>query len=482
MKTLQVKWAILLALSIFVCFFATLNLYNSPGVWLDEGVFIEAALNLSRFGELATQIAPHEFISAGFVTVGYPVIAPVAASFFLFGEGLLEARWVAVLYIFLVVAAGYFFLTKVSRSRDALLGTLLFATSPSLYGLGKNVLGEVPGTAWLLLALYFFYEMERRPGKILPVLFAGGMIGLTLVSKPTFLPLIFAVCVVLAVRRNVLHITLLRAVSFFAPLAGLFTLWVVTQFRGDSLKGVISHYSNPQSVNFFDAVWKNIVDALTNGTTLLVIVCGIAWLSALIIQKRNQQHISAAELLGFIFFITLSAAYLQSAGYYRYFFPIQALGLLLLPYNARIIWDQFGTPRLAGGISLVLMCLVLFQIYTLSFHSWIANSYTSTRTRLLHGVLSNLDPQSSVLLYHAPELAILIPQHQYAQYLDIAPNIQKGIDNKQRVSEGSFDIVIAPQALVVRDKALFKYYIPAADIDRYVILSHEGLALPVQEL
>src|ERR1051326_6513130 len=75
------------------------KLSDSPGIWYDEGYYFQLAVNVVHYGREVIQLAPHEFMSAWSITVGYPLIYPVALSMKLFGIGVLQARVPMALFI-----------------------------------------------------------------------------------------------------------------------------------------------------------------------------------------------------------------------------------------------------------------------------------------------------------------------------------------------------------------------------------------------
>src|SRR3989344_6541436 len=108
-REFPVKFEVLfvVALFLFVTFAAAYRLTESPATWYDEGYLLQSSKNLALYGKQGLQTAPGVFASTATVSSGFPILAPVALSFKLFGIGLLQARLVMVLYILAFCGAVY---------------------------------------------------------------------------------------------------------------------------------------------------------------------------------------------------------------------------------------------------------------------------------------------------------------------------------------------------------------------------------------
>ena len=175
------KLEILLIIVLFSlgAFFTFYKLSESPPTWMDEGLITQTSRNLAMQGRYAIQTAPGEFISPGIISTSYPVTFPIALSYELFGVGILQGRIVMAFYILFFFALAYLLIRKHYGVKVALLSLSLLVTFGPVYGHGKNVLGEVPGLAWLLFGLLLFDRW-----------WAGFLFGLCLVTKPIFILLL----------------------------------------------------------------------------------------------------------------------------------------------------------------------------------------------------------------------------------------------------------------------------------------------------
>ena len=130
------------------------NLEHNPPLSYDEGYVLQAPHNLLTRGFYGTWAKSWNLPFDTYTSTGPTVLLPVAASFAIFGEGVVQARMVVVIYGALAAAAGYA-LFRLTLSRGlAFLAALLL--SLSLYPYQRSVLGEVPGLFWLLLGCWLW--------------------------------------------------------------------------------------------------------------------------------------------------------------------------------------------------------------------------------------------------------------------------------------------------------------------------------------
>jgi len=158
-----------IALFIGATFLSVYKLTESPPTWMDEGIKINSARVWSETGHAGLQIAPGIDSSANILTTDYPVIAPIALTFKLFGVGLLQARSVMVAYLILFFLLAFTLIRRyliIKSDKNAKLLSLcafaLIISFAPIYGDGKNVLGELPGLVFLMAFLFFAYTVSDR--------------------------------------------------------------------------------------------------------------------------------------------------------------------------------------------------------------------------------------------------------------------------------------------------------------------------------
>jgi 4-amino-4-deoxy-L-arabinose transferase-like glycosyltransferase len=463
-------WAGIVGIFLITISYSSYRLTESPPTWFDEGIYIQVAQSLAEQGGQAIQTAPGVYVGTGHVTGGYPFLAPVALSLKLFGQSLFAARLPMVVFIVLCVAAAWALLYRLFGWRDALWGTLLLATFPLLYGNGKNVLGEVPGMFYTLLALYFLWQIEAHQfrGAKWYVL-AGLCIGLAAATKPIFFLLPAAVGVIFLLRIRTIPLYWkgigLAVLATLAPLA----LWTYLQFGGgDSSASILFHYANPYAeTSLFHTPGQNVVRFFTEATPLYAAGLFGVWMLSLVMRWYRKVSIPNAELVAFVFSLLILLAYLRTAGWYRYFFEAMLLALIFLPHSLRSIASKVSwlIPVLVGG-------LALMQLYQLNFSSWVADHYQSTQTQELESYFGS-HTLEGVLIFNAPEAVPFLRTDQYYQYFDIEPTgaLAYGKENLTLLVQGVPSMVLLSPAEYEKQKKLFERYTKSDAVGGYFLLT-----------
>jgi 4-amino-4-deoxy-L-arabinose transferase-like glycosyltransferase len=434
------------------------------------------AKNFAESGKQTLQVAPGIFAAASYVTVGYPLTAPVGLSYKLFGHGVPQGRSVMVLFLLGFVVAAYFLTRKLFGKDIAMWTVLLLATFPMLYGNGKAVLGEVPALFFLVLTLITLFQLEKHAYRGWHrYVFVGLVAGLCAATKMFFVLFIFALFVTCLLNIRSIRLTwsgfAMGLLALVAPLA----LWVYFQFGTDaSIQSVVSYYTNPYSVeNIPLHMLQNAKRFITETTPFFTFVLMSFWGISLFI-RRKKQRISSVEVSGFVFCILVILSYLRLEGWYRYLFPATIVSLIFLPNSLFSIYNFFKERfSLPGQVIFVLygvlLLLVAGQLYESLFTSYVAQHYSSTRTATVENYLSTLG-NTSVFLYNTPELAIMLPSKNYYQYLTPLPEITIGEESFAALEAGVPDIVIVTSELYTSSDPQFRAYRATRAVDRYTIL------------
>ena len=215
---------------LLVYFFVFHNLTRFPTPWFDEGSHLHVPKTLVRFGEYA------DISSDGFryygptIGVGPTVMLPIAAVFKLFGVGLLQARLVMALYLLAAVYTFYRLTEHLSGKWVAWIALALLISSRSVLFLeyGRQVLGEVPGFFFLILALYlWFSKWNENDWKRLSLI--GLFFGLAMITKYQYL-LFLAPTLILSWGLDIFYYKTSTHRNFLIPgivAAGSFGIWQV---------------------------------------------------------------------------------------------------------------------------------------------------------------------------------------------------------------------------------------------------------------
>jgi hypothetical protein len=169
-------------------FFAFWRLTDFPATWFDEGSHLHVPKTLVEQGVYADVSSEGYRYYGPTLGVGPTVMVPIAASFSLFGVGLLQARLVMVGYLFAALMLFFLLARQLAEWRTALVATLLMAFAPALafFETGRQVLGEVPALAFLCAGLLLWFARWER-ARTWELLLAGALMGLSAVTKYQFL-------------------------------------------------------------------------------------------------------------------------------------------------------------------------------------------------------------------------------------------------------------------------------------------------------
>lgn len=184
-KWLLVKLFIAMMVLGFLVFY---RLTDFPVTWFDEGSHLHVPKTLVQHGVYADISSDGYRYFGPTVGVGPTVLLPIAGVFKLFGIGLFQARVVMALYLLVAVAAFYALGYVLGGKHLALVAVSLLLVTPGIAFLayGRQVLGEVPGLAFMLIALWLWFRDWGRPhwGYLLVV---GLGFGLAMVTKNQYL-------------------------------------------------------------------------------------------------------------------------------------------------------------------------------------------------------------------------------------------------------------------------------------------------------
>lgn len=479
------KHFFLIFLLSFASFFATYRISESPPVWYDEGVYQQIALNLSRTGIFAVQIAPDDMIPPGIITIGYPLVYPVSLLFDWFGESVESARVVMALFIVAMILVSFMFIRTLSGFAAGALASVLVVSFPALYGNGKSMLGEIPGLFFLFSFLFFAYRAEQTDYRKTIFYILGGLaLGLCVATKPLFILLLPAILLATLFmhKRIVFYWRRIAcgAVAFSAPMA----VWLVTQFGvRDSFFDILVQYLNPyvfQVGNLSDVVTENFLRLFTETSPIYFSMLFLIWVVAIVLRilKPSVGRISFAETVVFLYAIFVVLAYLRTAGWYRYFFTANIIALLFSPQSFLVIMYAIyeKVPRLRWlhpTATLIIATALLFGVhfYKLLFDSFVARSYHDTNTATYERYFSTLDSQKSIFVYDVPEVVIFLPTRNYYQIFKFGRTI--GEEKIIEIERGTPDIIIVGRQAAKDEKELFSLYQEKDSLMKIVILERK---------
>jgi 4-amino-4-deoxy-L-arabinose transferase-like glycosyltransferase len=215
------------------------NLTRFPAPWFDEGSHLHVPKTLAQYGVYA------DISSEGFryygptIGVGPTVMLPIAGVFKLFGIGLLQARIVMALYLLAAIFVFYRLVEHLTGKLTAWIALALLLSSRSVLILeyGRQLLGEVPGFFFILLALYLWFSTwNENNWKRLSLI--GLLFGLAMITKYQYL-LFLAPTLILSWLLDILYYKTASHRYFLIPgiiAAGSFGIWqlLTLQYLGPS--------------------------------------------------------------------------------------------------------------------------------------------------------------------------------------------------------------------------------------------------------
>lgn len=363
-----------------------INLPYAPITWFDEGSHLHVPKTLVRHGVYADISSEGYRYYGPTVGVGPTVMLPIALAFRLFGVGLLQGRLVIVAYALVALAAFFALARGLHGRRVALLGlTLLLASRTAtltgfgqyhrqfdgLLDYGRQVLGEVPGTAFLLLGALAWLAALRAeggrptasssPGRRWPVLggpwalslLSGLGFGLALVTKNQFVLIIPPALALLALLDWRYYRAATWRLRLAPPLVACacFALWTLVQLQflgpGSFMENVRqTRQAAGGAIFVFDLgatlrAGRHLLRPGLYGGLLVPALAYALWRA----RRRDAQGLAEA-LIALLIGLWLCWFVGASLGWARYAFPAVAFSALTV---ARMLADLIGWLGRRGG-------------------------------------------------------------------------------------------------------------------------------------
>lgn len=427
---------LLFALALFLSLY---HLEDSPRTWFDEGIYLHIGKMIATYGSFAIQIAPSNFHDISLISVGYPLLLPLALVFKIFGASLLAGRLLMVGFILGFLCAAYLFVKSYAGRRHALITLALLVLFSPLYGNGKNVLGEIPGLMYLSFASYFLFKAEKSLWRFRDVLLSGLFFGLTISTKPTFLPLLPALFVAYLIHRALkkppFRITLRSIVTFSLSLLLPLSVWLYSQFNWSiSVRDIFRDYFSPAGnpnpwINAPHNLWVLVSEATPLHFLLLFLIVVIAY-----VLRWRTRTVAETVLVFFSVFIFIN--FFKMPAWYRYFFLAHIPMIMLFSESIFLIIERI-IPRkkimVCGGVLLILVGLQTVRLAQ-NFDRFYYPAWREMRDHVLAST------SKKVLYFNVSEGAFFSPNNEYGQVLHFRPGLQYGNENLARLPD--FDEII----------------------------------------
>ncbi|WP_129674411.1 glycosyltransferase family 39 protein [Candidatus Chloroploca sp. Khr17] len=418
LKLLAQRWEqiALVALVILVLFLAFVNLPYAPRTWFDEGSHLHVPKTLVNYGVYA------DISSEGFryfgptIGVGPTVMLPVALAFQLGGVGLVQARLVIVLYMAIALLALFLLARRLHGLRIALLTLVLILASRTLrfegmVEYGRQVLGEVPGIAFLSLGLLAYVQGILRPAHATRyALLAGAAFGLALVTKNQFVLIVPPTLALLAL----LDWRYFRVGNWWLRLAppamavAAFGAWMVIMLTFFGPDGFAANYAKTRQAAG-GAIFVFEFEASRRAVVYLIQVYGGLLIPGLLYSLwrcRQRTPQALAELAPTLMACLWIAWFVVSLGWARYAFPAVILGSLAVARLAADTIQMLHARRLTWPTRAAVAYLGLIILIPLSLTIRTLLSPDDSTHRMAAYLNANI-PQNIVIETWEPEIGVL---------------------------------------------------------------------------
>lgn len=348
-------WILGLLLLYFLVFH---NLTRFPAPWFDEGSHLHVPKTLVQYGVYA------DISSEGFryygptIGVGPTVMLPIAAAFKLFGIGLLQARLVMALYLLAAIYMFYRLVETLTGKWVAWIALALILSSRSVLFLeyGRQLLGEVPGFFFILLALYlWFSRWDENDWKRLALI--GLLFGLAMITKYQYL-LFLAPALILSWMLDIFYYKTSTHRNFLIPgiaAAGSFGIWqlLTLQYLGPStaLENLALLRASAEGAAFNFSLTQ--VDANFAELTARAVYLGAvfpAFLYGLLISLPRTREGQKWSVLFLLAALNLLWFVVASIGWIRYAFLGLALSSIFIARLFSALTDGFRFDWSAGWL------------------------------------------------------------------------------------------------------------------------------------
>ncbi len=445
------EWATVLALAMLAAALALVNLPYAPPTWFDEGSHLHVPKTLVRHGVYA------DISSEGFryfgptIGVGPTVMLPVAATFKLGGVGLRQARLVIVAYLALALVALYVLARRLYGWQVAALAVLLALASRTLRfeGMaeyGRQVLGEVPGMALLLLGLLAYSAAILRPATARrSSLLAGLAFGLALVTKNQFVLIVLPALALLALLDRVYY----RSGNWWVRLAppviavacfGIWTVVMLTFFGPDGFAANLAKTRQAAG----GAIFVFDPEASLRAARYLIQVYGgllIPGLAYGLWRARARSPWALAHMAPTLMAVLWIGWFVTSLGWPRYAFPAVVLGAMPVALLAHDLFRALLARRrttlawlAAGYLALVMLVPLALTTRVVLNPRYAAHEMAAYLNRNVPQdvIVETWEPEMGVLTdhnYHYVPTELLDPAVRRA-WLDGPPVRYDGLDTR----------------------------------------------------
>lgn len=414
---------------------------DSPAPWFDEGINLGIAKTYAEDGVYSLRLGPDEYVRQRplLITTNYPLLGFIIASFKIFGVGLVQAKAVMMFFLTAFLVLSYYLTRRLYNNIFISLASLaLVITFLPFYGNGlSGGLGEVPGLVYLFAGLLL---IEGK--KWFKILLGGFFIGLCAATKVIYLSAIFAVfCneILLFIKKKEFDWKrwLILALGIAIPLF----FWIITLLPPNAswvdLQNLLSYYGNPYQTGR-SIIFTNILKFFTETTPIHFVLLFSVFVISGLARLKNYNNNNPFFFTLFIFIVVNILWFLETPGWYRYFFPAQLIVLVFFPGALNQIFQNISYPRVKkyGAIVIILSLVLVQSIHLIRERS--STLYYNSETRLFAEHLEQeIGDEADVVIIDHPELWFLLNNPSTRQFIHLNPHlvVGDGITNMKRLPQ-----------------------------------------------
>lgn len=473
---------LLLSVMLVIWFFGTWNLAHAFPAWWDEGWTMTVArtwverghYGLLQFGEPAPPG----------LNAAFPVTAWIALGFKLFGVGIWQARFVAVIFTFLALLLLYR-LTRYLYNRSVGMGALLVAVFMSVgetnpLHMGRQVLAEPFMFTYILVGYLGLYEYLRGKnwGMFVAILFWG----IALETKAQVLP--FWLCSILLPLVWALVSKRLKIATTFALATS--AAWLTSQLLASLWVWILAGDTmHPPGVHGLLAVTAVVLHPTVRRKALtyvlvagIPLICGMFYEAIRIFRlsrrSRGLERETYTHLAVWGFVASWLAWYIAlSAAWGRYLWPAVFVGV---PFITRFIYSitnkfnftatlrsaasMFSRPyvNLKSVRSFVGICFVIVSVGFVIMGLYFAYSnYLDDDCSLGYAAedvadyLNTRTPPHSLIETYDSELFVLLDRPYHFPPDQLHVDLLQARDKPQSVRQHGYNpLAFSPDYIVVR--------------------------------
>lgn len=330
---------------------AFLALYNQPyypSTWFDEGLVLQGAMNLARYGRYAMlSVEGFRVLDQPLIANGPGIVLPLSAVFFIFGVGLLQARLLAAVFFAAATWLFYRFTARLYNVTSAVISLAILFTVPveGFIIYGRQALGNVPGLAYFFAGCLFFVKLcERKSARYAFV--SGLLFGLALITKGQYWLLLPVLgFVILADRFYYKQLGLRNGIVLLGTAILALALWQLAQFI---LVGADNYPAYLEAIRSSSKVSVFAFQPIRYGQSLWYLIRSgfpIVIFPALAIgawESRARDWTGMVRFFLVVFVVVWTVWFLiTSIGWQRYAFEAYAVGSVLSGYAVLRVKDSF---------------------------------------------------------------------------------------------------------------------------------------------